>query len=44
MSRKAKKSTTKIGWDTASGQFIPVGEAIKRPRTTVIETLPRPKK
>jgi hypothetical protein len=31
--------TIKIGRDAGSGKFIPVKEAIKRPKTTVIETI-----
>lgn len=42
MSNKAKPH--KIGRDAGSGQFIPVREAEKRPKTTVIETIPAPKK
>lgn len=29
----------KIGRDAKNGQFIPVREAIKRPNTTVVETI-----
>lgn len=36
--------TRKIGRDAGSGQFIPVKEAQRRPRTTVVETLPVVKK
>lgn len=42
MSNKPKPH--KIGRDAESGKFIPVREAEKRPKTTVIETLPPPKK
>lgn len=35
----AKKSTTKIGRDAKTGEFIPVKEAIRRPKTTVVETI-----
>lgn len=34
----------KIGRDAKTGEFIPVKEAKKRPSTTVVETLPPPKK
>ena len=39
-------STKKIGRDAESGQFIPVKEAERRPKTTVVETIktPPPKK
>lgn len=41
----SKKGTTrKIGRDAGTGQFIPVREAEKRPKTTVIETIPKPGK
>lgn len=30
----------KIGRDAGNGQFIPVKEAERRPKTTVVETLP----
>lgn len=33
----AKK--VKIGRDAGTGRFIPVKEAIKRPKTTAIETI-----
>ena len=32
----------KIGRDASSGQFIPVKEAQRRPKTTVVETIKRP--
>jgi len=34
---------SKIGRDAENGQFIPVGEARRRPRTTTVETIKRPK-
>lgn len=37
--KKSTTTTTKIGRDAKSGQFIPVKEAIKRPATTVVETI-----
>lgn len=41
--RKGKGSTTKIGRDARSGKFIPVREAKRRPSTTVVETVKKPK-
>lgn len=35
--------TTKIGRDARNGQFIPVAVAIKRPSTTVVETIKKGK-
>lgn len=41
----AKKATTrKIGRDAGDGRFIPVREAERRPKTTVVETIKVPKK
>ena len=37
-------ATRKIGRDAGSGQFIPVKVAQRRPRTSVVETLPVVKK
>jgi len=37
-------NTRKIGRDAKSGQFIPVKEAVRRPNTTVVETIKTPKK
>lgn len=34
----------KIGRDARTGQFIPVAEAIRRPSTTVVETIRTPSK
>ena len=34
----------KIGRDAGSGRFIPVEEAKKKPKTTVIETIKKDKK
>jgi len=31
--------SSKIGRDARTGQFIPVKEALRRPSTTVVETL-----
>lgn len=39
MSTKSKSGNSgKIGRDAGTGQFIPVREAERRPKTTVIET------
>jgi hypothetical protein len=35
--------TTKIGRDAGTGQFIPVKEAQRRPKTTTVETIKRKK-
>lgn len=40
----SKSKSTKIGRDASSGQFIPVKEAQRRPKTTVVETIKRPTK
>lgn len=40
----AAKKTQKIGRDARTGEFIPVKEAKRRPSTTVVETIPLPKK
>lgn len=32
------------GRDAGSGQFVPIREALRRPATTVIETMPKPRK
>lgn len=42
MSKKSK--TRSIGRDAATGQFIPVDDARKRPNTTVVERISLPKK
>lgn len=34
----------KIGRDASTGQFIPIKEAERRPKTTVIETVKTPAK
>ncbi len=38
------KNSHKIGRDAKTGKFIPVKEAIKKPNTTVIETIKHPTK
>jgi len=38
-----KTSTRKIGRDAGTGRFIPVKEAIRRPKTTVVETIKKKK-
>ena len=40
----AKTQTVKIGRSAKTGEFIPVKQAIKHPKTTVVETIKRPKK
>lgn len=41
----AKKTTTvKIGRDAKTGEFIPVKEALRRPNTTLVETIKKSKK
>lgn len=34
-----KKSSHQIGRDAGNGQFIPVKEALRHPKTTVVETI-----
>jgi hypothetical protein len=36
--------TIKIGRDAGTGKFIPVKKAQRRPRTTIVETIKKPKK
>jgi hypothetical protein len=44
MTMAARKPTTReIGRDAGTGEFIPVEEARRRPKTTVVETIPIPK-
>lgn len=43
MTKKIHKPV-KIGRDAETGEFIPVKEAIKRPKTTIVETIKRPVK
>jgi hypothetical protein len=38
-----KSSSFKIGRDAKTGYFIPVKEAEKRPKTTVVETIKKGK-
>lgn len=40
----SKNGGNKIGRDAKTGLFIPVRDAVKRPNTTTVETLPKPKK
>lgn len=44
MSNSKSASTSKIGRDAKTGQFIPVKEANRRPATTVVETIKHPRK
>lgn len=39
-----KGGTRKIGRSAITGKFMPVKEAQKRKRTTVVETIKKPKK
>jgi hypothetical protein len=34
-----KSNSHKIGRDAGNGQFIPVKEALRHPKTTVVETI-----
>lgn len=34
----------KRGRDSGNGQFIPIEEAKRRPKTTTVETIPKPSK
>jgi hypothetical protein len=38
------QKTTKIGRDAETGRFIPVREAERRPKTSVVETIKKGKK
>ena len=38
-----KADTFKIGRDAKTGEFIPVKDTIRRPNTTVVETIKKPK-
>jgi hypothetical protein len=40
----AEKKTHKVGRDAGTGQFIPVKEAQRRPKTAVVETIKNPPK
>ena len=40
---KGKGSRQKIGRDAGNGRFIRVKEAERRPKTTIVETIKRPK-
>jgi hypothetical protein len=39
-----KSDGIRIGRDAKTGEFMPVKDAQKRPSTTTVETLPKPKK
>jgi len=39
-----KTGTRKVGRDAGTGRFIPVGEAHRRKKTVVVETIRTPKK
>lgn len=38
------KKPNKRGRDAGTGRFIPIQEANRRPKTTVVETMPTPKR
>lgn len=38
----ASSKTFKIGRDSKTGLFIPVSQAIRRPKTTTVERVPKP--
>ncbi|WP_256527293.1 hypothetical protein [Gilvimarinus sp. DA14] len=40
----SKSKSRSIGRDARTGQFIPVSEAKRRPATTVVERIKKPKK
>jgi hypothetical protein len=42
--KEVPMATRKIGRDAETGEFIPVKEAQRRPRTTTVETIKTPKK
>lgn len=42
--KEGKMADQKIGRDAGTGKFIPIKEAEKRPKTTVIETIKKDKK
>lgn len=45
MSKKSSSGNTrKIGRNAGSGRFVPVMEAHQQPKTSVVETLPAPKR
>lgn len=44
MPKKRTSRSFKVGRDAVTGQFIPVKVAKRRPRTTVVETIPNPKR
>ena len=39
-----KNGTFEIGRDAITGRFIPVAKAKRRPNTTIVETMKKPKK
>lgn len=43
MSKKERESTRR-GRDAETGRFIPIEDALRHPKTTVVERVPLPKK
>jgi hypothetical protein len=41
---RKKSGTRKIGRSAVTGKFIPVSQAKRRPKTTVVEAIKKPKK
>ncbi|MCK4403689.1 MAG: hypothetical protein KAW02_01240 [candidate division Zixibacteria bacterium] len=41
---KEERKTTLRGRDAETGRFIPIEDARRRPKTTVVERVPLPKK
>lgn len=41
-SKETKINTTRKGRDAATGQFVTIKEAMRRPSTTVVERVPKP--
>lgn len=44
MPKRHAPKTRKIGREADTGKFIPVAEAKRRPKTTVVETIPPPRR
>lgn len=43
MGKKSQTIKFEVGRDAKTGEFIPVKEAERRPNTTVVETIKRPR-
>ena len=39
-----KANTRKVGRDAINGEFIPIAETKRRPKTTIVQTIKMPKK